>query len=95
MPIEHLLVIDPNPRPVQPTRKGWDPYGTVRVDDLPGVDSVWVYGRPSSTPAQPVTPEQAETSRRLFSGVWKPSSREELVNDLRAVFAPCEIEAAA
>ena len=95
MPIEHLLVITPTPAPVQPVRKGWDPYGAVQIQDLPGVDSVWVYGRMSSAPAQPVTPEQAATSRRLFSGVWKPTSQEELVNDLRAAFAPCEIEATA
>lgn len=95
MPIEHLLVIEAQPQPVQPARKGWDPYGTVRVEDLPSVDSVWVYGRPSNAPAQPVTPEQTATSHRLFSGVWKPSSMEELVNDLRAVFSPCEVEAVA
>lgn len=92
MPIKHLLVIAPTPAPVQPVRKGWDPYGAVQVKDLPGVDSVWVYGRPSDIPAQPATPEQAATSRRLFAGVWKPSSMEELVNDLRAAFSPCEVE---
>lgn len=95
MPIEHLLVIASTPAPAQPVREGWDPYGAVHVKDLPGVDSVWVFGRPSNAPAQPVTPEQAATSRRLFSGVWKPSSREQLVNDLCAVFAPCEIEGTA
>ena len=38
-------------KPVQPVRRGWDPYGAVQIQDLPGVDSVWVYGRQTSAPA--------------------------------------------
>lgn len=94
MPIEHLLVIAPEPAPVQPDRDGWLPYGAVSVDGVAHVDRVWVYGRATDQPAPLQTEDEKRRARDLFSGEWSPDSLDTLTDDLRLCFAPCQIEAA-